>query len=129
MTNPRNDVAAVAGAYKDLKELFTRTEGLAKGTWSTPAEEPSHLAGYRRYGASKLCEIMFLFVPPSFSRFSVPIFFWFRVHLIPRSTGTSSRNALTKTQLSPRYPSWASIPAPWARGSCATRRGSSATWP
>ena len=77
MTNPRNDVAAVAGAYKDLKELFLGTEGLAKGTWSTPAEDPSNLAGYRRYGASKLCEIMFLFVPPSPSRVSVPALYGF----------------------------------------------------
>ena len=75
MTNPRNDVAAIAGAYKDLKELFPGTEGLAKGTWSTPAEDPSNLAGYRRYGASKLCEIMFLFVPPRLNDPSVPILF------------------------------------------------------
>ncbi len=55
-------MGVVAGAYNGLTELFTDTERLARGQWSTPAEDPTTLSGYRRYGASKLCQIMFMFV-------------------------------------------------------------------
>ncbi|KAI1171173.1 putative short-chain dehydrogenase [Nemania sp. FL0916] len=34
------------------------TEPIAKGTWSTTKEDPSFKGGYRRYGASKLCQTM-----------------------------------------------------------------------
>jgi NAD(P)-dependent dehydrogenase (short-subunit alcohol dehydrogenase family) len=55
----RNDVA---GIYKDkkYKVLFHNTESLAKGTWSSQAEDPSSLSGQRRYGAAHLCEVMFM---------------------------------------------------------------------
>ncbi|ROW11892.1 hypothetical protein VPNG_05003 [Cytospora leucostoma] len=43
------------------KTLFHDTESLAKGTWSLPTENPSKEPGYRRYGASKLCEIMMIY--------------------------------------------------------------------
>ncbi|KAK2873222.1 hypothetical protein FQN49_002509 [Arthroderma sp. PD_2] len=33
---------------------------VARGTWSTPAEDPSPLSGIRRYGASKLCLILIM---------------------------------------------------------------------
>ncbi|RFU73479.1 short-chain [Trichoderma arundinaceum] len=47
-------------AYKDARypTLFPGVEALAKGTWSTPEEDPSSGSGFRRYGASKLCAIM-----------------------------------------------------------------------
>jgi NAD(P)-dependent dehydrogenase (short-subunit alcohol dehydrogenase family) len=55
----RNDAA---GIYKEekYKILFHDTESLAKGTWSSPAEDPSSLSGQRRYGAAHLCEVMFM---------------------------------------------------------------------
>ncbi|KAI9155029.1 Short-chain dehydrogenase iccH [Paramyrothecium foliicola] len=57
--DPRNDAA---GIYKDekYKVLFHNTESLAKGTWSSPQEEPSSLSGQRRYGAAHLCEVMLM---------------------------------------------------------------------
>ncbi|KAK8074575.1 short-chain dehydrogenase [Apiospora hydei] len=36
------------------------TEPVAKGTWSTTADDPSWCAGFRRYGASKMCEAMMI---------------------------------------------------------------------
>ncbi|KAF4455614.1 short-chain [Fusarium albosuccineum] len=61
-TDSRNDV--VGNAYKDQRytTLFPDAEALGKGSWSTPTEDPSADAGYRRYGASKLCAAMFLYV-------------------------------------------------------------------
>lgn len=35
-------------------------EPLARGTWSTPEEDPSAMSGFRRYGASKLCVILMM---------------------------------------------------------------------
>ncbi|KAK8043457.1 Short-chain dehydrogenase TIC 32- chloroplastic [Apiospora rasikravindrae] len=35
-------------------------EPVAKGTWSTSEDDPSWCAGFRRYGASKMCEIMMI---------------------------------------------------------------------
>ncbi|KAJ3533978.1 hypothetical protein NM208_g7743 [Fusarium decemcellulare] len=60
-TDSRNDV--VGNAYKDQRytTLFPSAEALGKGSWSTPIKDPSADAGYRRYGASKLCAAMFLF--------------------------------------------------------------------
>lgn len=57
--DPRNDAT---GIYKDekYKVLFHDTESLAKGTWASSAEDPSSLAGQRRYGAAHLCEVMFM---------------------------------------------------------------------
>ncbi|KAH6608668.1 short-chain [Trichoderma cornu-damae] len=47
-------------AYKDPRytTLFPGVDAVAKGTWSTPEEDPSSSSGFRRYGASKLCSIM-----------------------------------------------------------------------
>ncbi|KAK8008210.1 hypothetical protein PG991_010761 [Apiospora marii] len=36
------------------------TEAVAKGTWSTTKDDPSWCAGFRRYGAAKLCELMMM---------------------------------------------------------------------
>ncbi|KAI1312959.1 putative short-chain dehydrogenase [Xylaria venustula] len=36
------------------------TEPIAKGTWSTTKEDPSFKGGFRRYGASKLCQAMMI---------------------------------------------------------------------
>ncbi len=50
-----------AGAYAGKwKPLFTETEALARGKWSTPQDDPGFHNAYRRYGASKLCQIMFM---------------------------------------------------------------------
>ncbi|EGR51220.1 uncharacterized protein TRIREDRAFT_45571 [Trichoderma reesei QM6a] len=48
-------------AYKDPRypTLYPGAEALAKGQWSRPEEDPSSNSGFRRYGASKLCVIMF----------------------------------------------------------------------
>ncbi|KAI1293252.1 hypothetical protein F5Y03DRAFT_332439 [Xylaria venustula] len=65
-SDKRNTVPGIIRAYEDekwnliFKEPVT-TEPLARGKWSTPDDEPgSGDTGYRRYGASKLCEIMFM---------------------------------------------------------------------
>ncbi|KAI1826880.1 NAD(P)-binding protein [Xylaria intraflava] len=66
-SDKRNTVPGLFRAYEDEKwnMIFKEpvdTEPLARGKWSTPADdEPGSLgSGYRRYGASKLCEIMFM---------------------------------------------------------------------
>ncbi|KAI3323797.1 NAD(P)-binding protein [Xylariaceae sp. AK1471] len=65
-SDKRNTVPGVIRAYEDEKYnlIFKEpvdTEPLARGRWSTPAHEPvTPSTGYRRYGASKLCEIMFM---------------------------------------------------------------------
>ncbi|GAW23646.1 hypothetical protein ANO14919_132200 [Xylariales sp. No.14919] len=65
-SDPRNSVKGILRAYEDEKwNLIFKdpvdTEPLARGKWSTPDDEPgSGDTGYRRYGASKLCEIMFM---------------------------------------------------------------------
>jgi hypothetical protein len=59
-------VPGILRAYEDEKYnlIFKEpldTEPLARGRWSTAAEDPGNKnTGYRRYGASKLCEIMFM---------------------------------------------------------------------
>ena len=45
---------------------------LAKGKWSTPQDDTTWYAGYRRYGASKLCAVMLQYVEPLTFRFSCP---------------------------------------------------------
>ncbi|KAH9903912.1 hypothetical protein F4778DRAFT_71996 [Xylariomycetidae sp. FL2044] len=57
--DPRNDMQ---GLFKDekYKPMFHDTETLAKGKWSTPQDDPSSLAGSRRYGAAHLLEVMFM---------------------------------------------------------------------
>ncbi|KAI3333062.1 putative short-chain dehydrogenase [Ustulina deusta] len=54
-------------AYQDekWKPIFHDTDAnaidsLAKGSWSTSKDDPSWLSGFRRYGASKLCEVMMI---------------------------------------------------------------------
>ncbi|KAK5635099.1 hypothetical protein RRF57_010813 [Xylaria bambusicola] len=65
-SDKRNTVSGILRAYEDEKwNLIFRepvsAEPLARGKWSTPDDEPgSGNTGYRRYGASKLCEIMFM---------------------------------------------------------------------
>lgn len=49
--------------FKDekWKTIFDdSTDPIAKGTWSTFAEDPSWMSGMRRYGASKLCAVMMI---------------------------------------------------------------------
>jgi NAD(P)-dependent dehydrogenase (short-subunit alcohol dehydrogenase family) len=36
------------------------SEGVARGTWSSSAEDPSYNGGFRRYGASKFCQVMMM---------------------------------------------------------------------
>ena len=36
------------------------SEGVARGTWSSSAEDPSYNRGFRRYGASKFCQVMMM---------------------------------------------------------------------
>ncbi|KAJ3552283.1 hypothetical protein NPX13_g11155 [Xylaria arbuscula] len=65
-SDKRNTVPGILRAYEDEKWnlIFKEpvsAEPLARGKWSTPDDEPgSGNTGYRRYGASKLCEIMFM---------------------------------------------------------------------
>ncbi|KAH8891741.1 putative short-chain dehydrogenase [Thozetella sp. PMI_491] len=49
------------GQFNDdkWKPIFhDSTEPIAKGTWSTATDDPSWRAGFRRYAASKLCQLM-----------------------------------------------------------------------
>jgi hypothetical protein len=47
--------------WKAIFQEPVEIEPLARGKWSVPTEEDqSGDNGYRRYGASKLCEIMFM---------------------------------------------------------------------
>ncbi|KAI0452866.1 hypothetical protein F5B21DRAFT_481398 [Xylaria acuta] len=65
-SDKRNTVPGILRAYEDEKWnlIFKEpvdTEPLARGKWSVPDDEPgTGNTGYRRYGASKLCEIMFM---------------------------------------------------------------------
>ncbi|KAF2853762.1 NAD(P)-binding protein [Plenodomus tracheiphilus IPT5] len=58
--DPRNKVM---GFFKgdEWKEIFHNTESLAKGTSSSAKEYPTMQGGMRRYGAGKLCEVMFMY--------------------------------------------------------------------
>ncbi|KAI1428869.1 hypothetical protein F5Y12DRAFT_638734 [Xylaria sp. FL1777] len=65
-SDKRNTVPGILRAFEDeewnliFKEPID-TEPLARGKWSTPDSEPgTGNPGFRRYGASKLCEIMFM---------------------------------------------------------------------
>ncbi|KAH8891218.1 NAD(P)-binding protein [Thozetella sp. PMI_491] len=42
------------------RTMFSDTEKLAKGLWSTPQDDASWLSGFRRYAASQLCKVMFM---------------------------------------------------------------------
>lgn len=59
--DPRNNSV---GLYEDekWKTVFHDTDSIAKGTWSSTKDDPSAMAGFRRYGAGKLCEIMMMYV-------------------------------------------------------------------
>ncbi|KAF5616702.1 dehydrogenase reductase [Fusarium sp. NRRL 52700] len=46
--------------YTGYDILFPGPEELAKGRWSRPDSGGGWLTGYRRYGASKLCAVMFM---------------------------------------------------------------------
>ncbi|KAK4442605.1 NAD(P)-binding protein [Podospora aff. communis PSN243] len=54
---------AALGIFKEerWKIMFNSTESLAKGTWSSPTEDPTGLGGMRRYCASKQCLVMMLY--------------------------------------------------------------------
>lgn len=41
------------------------SEAVARGTWSTSEEDPTFNAGFRRYGASKFCQAMMMYVSTS----------------------------------------------------------------
>ncbi|KAI0130337.1 putative short-chain dehydrogenase [Xylariales sp. AK1849] len=62
--DPRNKMGLTGKCYEPEKfrQIFDEsvdTEGLAKGTWSSAQEYPGIAdAGYRRYGAAKLCLVM-----------------------------------------------------------------------
>ncbi|KAI1759916.1 hypothetical protein GGR53DRAFT_511933 [Hypoxylon sp. FL1150] len=51
------------GQFKDpkWKTIFQdSTEPVARGTWSTTEDDPSWCAGFRRYAAAKMCELMMI---------------------------------------------------------------------
>ncbi|KAK9772837.1 hypothetical protein SCAR479_10522 [Seiridium cardinale] len=65
--DPRNTSGPVGKSYTrdGYKTIFTRDPWnggkIAKGKWSTPEEHPNDIeAGFRRYGASKLCEVIMM---------------------------------------------------------------------
>jgi hypothetical protein len=51
-----------AFADEKWKTIFHDTESLAKGTWCAPGDVPGPMAGYQRYGAGKLCDVMMMLV-------------------------------------------------------------------
>lgn len=55
----RNDIMKAFDDPK-WKMLFVDTDSVAKGTWSPPTDDGAMQAGFRRYGASKLCQIMMM---------------------------------------------------------------------
>ncbi|KAI6091730.1 NAD(P)-binding protein [Hypoxylon rubiginosum] len=66
-TDPRNKAGPFGDSYvpEEFQMIFTDPEGstepVAKGKWGVPAgrtDDP--LAGFRRYGAGKLCEVMMM---------------------------------------------------------------------
>lgn len=70
-TDPRNTMGPTGAAYttEPYRQIFaaadadqpTDTEKVATGRWSSVVEHPGDLAaGYRRYGASKLAEVMMM---------------------------------------------------------------------
>ncbi|KAI1084418.1 NAD(P)-binding protein [Whalleya microplaca] len=65
-TDERNKSGPLAKAYESEKynEIFKQpmdVEKLARGRWSTAEEHPGDAdAGFRRYGAAKLCEVMMM---------------------------------------------------------------------
>ncbi|OTB14727.1 hypothetical protein K445DRAFT_318627 [Daldinia sp. EC12] len=68
-TDPRNKIGPFAESYgpEEFRWIFNdpdgSTEGVAKGKWSVATgltEEQDVCAGMRRYGASKLCEVMMM---------------------------------------------------------------------
>ncbi|KAI1165898.1 hypothetical protein F5B18DRAFT_134286 [Nemania serpens] len=65
-SDKRNTVPGLLRGYEDEKWnlIFKEpvdVEPLARGKWSVPDDEPgSGNTGYRRYGASKLCNVMFM---------------------------------------------------------------------
>ncbi|KAI1123710.1 hypothetical protein F5Y10DRAFT_251322 [Nemania abortiva] len=61
--DPNADQNNAGGQFTDKKWkviLQDGTESVAKGTWSTASEDASWRAGFRRYGASKLCELLMI---------------------------------------------------------------------
>ncbi|KAK8018641.1 hypothetical protein PG991_007831 [Apiospora marii] len=66
-TDPRNTMGPTGAAYttEPYRQIFPDqpmdTEKVATGRWSSAVEHPGDLAaGYRRYGASKLAEVMMM---------------------------------------------------------------------
>ncbi|KAI1644855.1 NAD(P)-binding protein [Daldinia loculata] len=66
-TDPRNKVGPFGDAYvpEEFHQIFNdpegSTEAIAKGKWGVPAGRTENpVAGMRRYGAAKLCEIMMM---------------------------------------------------------------------
>ena len=63
MVSPYDERNKSGKAFEEekWKTIFTNTDnidGIAKGTWSPPTDDPSWRSGFRRYGASKLCLVM-----------------------------------------------------------------------
>lgn len=62
--NPEHQQNVMNGAYKDDKHkrfIVDDLEPIAKGTWSANEDDSTGwAAGYRRYGASKLCGVMMI---------------------------------------------------------------------
>ncbi|KAF4456820.1 hypothetical protein F53441_1117 [Fusarium austroafricanum] len=58
VNDPRNNINYKC--YEGYDSIFPGLEELAKGKWSRPGSGGGWLAGYRRYGASKLCAVLFM---------------------------------------------------------------------
>ncbi|KAH8890468.1 putative short-chain dehydrogenase [Thozetella sp. PMI_491] len=57
--DPYNDKSKGRYPHEKWRTLIKdSTEPIARGTWSTTEEDPSFDGGFRRYGASKLCQVM-----------------------------------------------------------------------
>lgn len=70
--------------FTDRKwSTFPGPEPLAKGTWSTPQQDPTRYNSFRRYGFCKLCEVMFMLFH-SYAQNTFPALFW-----LTERTGTN----------------------------------------
>lgn len=60
--NPKSKAAFNHEKWMNFIHDVHGSEPIAKGTWSTSKEDPSFHSGFRRYGASKFCQALMMFV-------------------------------------------------------------------